>query len=123
MSQEEFDVKIRAEADESSFQRVEQRLDKLKNQNVKVNVSSNSEGVDKLNNSVKHTAKTANTLGDNLKNALNISASAAVAYKAINMVTGSVNKAFTAVKDIDDAIVQLRYATNKSYDDVNLIFS
>lgn len=99
---------------------VEKKLNSLKGKKYKVNVDTadSAKSVDNVNQSLQNTQKSANSLGNALKKPFQIGSSAALAAKGIQLINTAAKNATDAIKDFDGAIMDLRMATNESYDTV-----
>lgn len=99
---------------------VEKKINSLKGKKYKVNVdtSDSAKSVDNVNQSLQNTQKSANSLGNALKKPFQIGSSAALAAKGIQLINTAAKNATDAIKDFDGAIMDLRMATNESYDTV-----
>lgn len=99
---------------------VEKKLNSLKGKKYKINVDAgdSAKSVDNVNQSLQNTQKSANNLGNALKKPFQIGSSAAIAAKGIQLINTAAKNATDAIKDFDGAIMDLRMATNESYDTV-----
>ncbi len=111
----DFRAKIVAELDTSQ---VEQQLKDLDGKKVKLGVDGGDTAkkeIDKVDSSIKRTAKSSKTFGDTLKTSLNIGTAATITAKGFRLVENAAQEAVEAVKDFDSAITDLRMATGGDY--------
>lgn len=118
----DFVARVRAELDISEAER---KLSNFTGKNYKVNINTgdSAKSVDRVNQSLQNTQKSANNLGNTLKKPFQIGSSAAIAAKGIQLVNVAAHNATDAIKDFDDAIKDLRMATNESYASVSNMVS
>ncbi len=114
----EFTAKIRAELDTSKFeQQMRQVTGNQHRMKIDLETSGTQQGLNQINNSMRNTAKQANTLGDTMKKSLRIGAAATVTAKGFQLIENAAKDAVEAVGGFDTAIKNLRMATNGSYED------
>lgn len=113
----EFTAKIVAELDTS---KVEQKIKQLENRNIKINAdgSNAQKNINSVNNSIKSAQQNATGFGNTLKKSLNIGTAAAITATGFRLISTAAKDAVEAVKGFDDAILNLRMATNDSYNNV-----
>lgn len=113
----DFTARIKAELDTS---KLEQQLKQIENKNHKIKVDvdagNSQKNVNNVNNSIKNAQQSASSFGTTLKKSLNIGTAAAITAQGFRMIRSAANDAVEAVKDFDDAILNLRMATNGSYE-------
>ena len=112
----EFKARIIAELDTS---KVEQQIKNIDNQKVKITVDGDSakeaeKNVKSVNTAIKNTAKSTETFGQKLKNALHIGSAAALACKGISFIRQAANDAINSVKELNKSLTNLRIVTNAS---------
>lgn len=118
----EFKTKIIAELDTAQL---EQQLKNLNNRKHKINLSSGNaqKDINDITKSISNTTKTTKSFGDTLKNSFKIGSSASIVYRSFDLITDAANGALNAVKDIDDAIKDLRMATGYTYEETSNLVS
>ena len=117
----DFKARISAELDTS---KVEQQINELNGKKIKldVNTGKTTKDVQTVNKQINATQKSAKSFGDTLKKSFNFGSAAAITSETFGLIRASVDKATDAIKDFDDAIMDLRMATGGTYDDVyNLV--
>lgn len=117
----DFRAKIVAELDTSQ---VEQQLKDLDGKKVKLGVDGGDTAkkeIDKVDSSIKRTAKSSKTFGDTLKTSLNIGTAAKITAKGFRLVENAAQEAVEAVKDFDSAITDLRMATGGDYSETRYL--
>lgn len=118
----EFKAKIIAELDTS---KLEAQLRNLNNKQYKINLSSGNaqQNINDINKSISNTTKTTKSFGDTLKNSFKIGSTASIVYRSFDLITDAANGALNAVKDIDNAIKDLRMATGYTYEETSKLVS
>lgn len=117
----DFKARISAELDTS---KVEQQINELNGKKIKLDVDTGktTKDVQTVNKQINATQKSAKSFGDTLKKSFNFGSAAAITSETFGLIRASVDKATDAIKDFDDAIMDLRMATGGTYDDVyNLV--
>lgn len=116
----EFKAKIIAELDTS---KVEQELQNLQKNGGKVKVAASTKEAEKefksLNSEINKTAKSSETFGQKLKDALHIGSAAAVIAKGFQLISSAARQAINTIKELDNVATNLRMATGESYSNVS----
>lgn len=108
--------KVKIDVDDTDLDGVVKKTDGLKNK--KVSVDTNVKGgksVDSVSKSFDRANKSVSGFGNTIKGFAKFGAY----LNVFQMIEQGAKRAVTAVKEIDDAIVDLQVATNGSYDNVN----
>ena len=108
--------KIKIEVDDSSL---DKGKDKLKDTKINVRTNVDTKGVDSLSNDLKGAKKSADDLSKSFSDIFKVGAQIDV----FRMIKQEAKEAVKAVKEIDDAIVDLQMATSDSYDGVRKLVS
>lgn len=116
----EFKAKIIAELDTA---KVEQELQNLQKNGGKVKVAASTKEAEKefksLNSEINKTAKSSETFGQKLKDALHIGSAAAVIAKGFQLISSAARQAINTIKELDNVATNLRMATGESYSNVS----
>ena len=112
----EYEVLVTAKLDTSQVQK---ELENLNGKEITLDVKTGNTAkeVQNVNKQIVTTQKSTQSFGDTLKKSLNIGSAATITAEAFNAIRNAADKATDAIKDIDDAVTDLRMATNGSYSD------
>ncbi len=115
MADGQFIAHVTAELDTSKAQQQLDNLTKERKVKLTTDTGNSKQSVDGVNNSMKNAQKTANNLGNTMKKSFQIGTAAAVTHKSIQLINTAARNATEAIKQFDDAIMDLRMATGQSY--------
>lgn len=86
-----------------------------KGKKIKLSVESDASGVDNISKSIDKAEKKTKKFGSTLKDAFSFGGATSIAHKAISAIGDAARDAVADVKALDEAITDLRIATNESY--------
>ena len=113
----DFEARVKAVLDDSELK----KLDELEKREItiKTNLGDASDDINRVNQQLKTTQRSANSFGSTLKNVLNFGGVFSVTSKAIQAIEKAMSGAIEATKNWDSSITNLRMATGGSYEEVN----
>lgn len=115
----DFTARVTAELDVSKLESQMQNLQN-KDHKIKVNVdtSDSAKNINDVNKNVNDVQKSAQSMGKTLKKSLQIGSAATVAATAMREINKAAQEVVESIKEIDEAITNLRLATGESYDTI-----
>ena len=107
--------KINVDVDSSDIDEASKKADNLKNKNIKVDAKvTGKETIDSTAKSLNNATKSASSFGSTVKSFAKFGAY----LQGFQLLTKAAQEAYQAIKEIDDAIVDLQVASGESYETV-----
>ena len=112
--------KIDIDVDTSDIDQASKKVDGLKNKDIKVDAKvTGKEAIDSTAKSLNNATKSASSFGSTVKSFAKFGAY----LQGFQLLTKAAQEAYQAIKEIDDAIVDLQMATGDSYANVRQLVS
>lgn len=112
--------KINVDVDSSDIDEASKKADNLKNKNIKVNAKvTGKETIDSTAKSLDKATKSASGFGNSIKSFAKFGGY----LEVFQLIKRGAQEAVQAIKEIDDAIVDLQMATGDSYENVRQLVS